>query len=482
MPVQEQPAAPAAPTVGPQPPENPFAEWAPSGEDKWGVQHAGHLLRRAAFGAKPEQLQTAQQQGMAPTVDGLFAFDTKSDVGGLNAFLEQAKGIYDIRRGAHLVAEWWYHRMVQTPFPLQERLALFWHDHFATSAAKVGRSDWMHDQIELFRTDGLGSFRDLVVKVGRQPAMLRWLDGHDSHKSNPNENYGREVMELFCLGVGHYEEADIGEVSRAFTGWQISNRDGAFRPDRFDEGEKTIFAGKPYATTGPMNDEAAVDAILKHPAAAKFIAGRLLQCFVHPEPHPEHVDHYAGRLLENGWQIGPTLKEMLKSRLFYSEWAYRSRIKSPVELAIGASFNMGSVPRADYLRRQCERMGQMLLYPPNVAGWSGGEVWINANTVMVRFEFCRDLAQEGFNEFASNRTVEFLNERDLKTADKIVNAYGSLLLDGRVPYDVRGRLLDYMTRGQDNQPTEFNFDGNAVRHKVRGMVQLLASSPQYQLA
>lgn len=479
--LEETPATPAPPAeakpTGPQPPAEPFAEWKPSDTDPWEAPHIGHLLRRATFGAKPGQIKTCREQGMPASVDAMFAFDPKSDVGGLNAFLEQARGLYDIRRGAHLVSEWWYHRMTHTPFPIQERMALFWHDHFATSASKVGRADWMHDQIELFRTDGLGSFRDLVVKVGRQPAMLRWLDGHNSHKSDPNENYGREILELFTLGVGHYTEKDIQELARCFSGWQISGREGRFNKDRWDAGEKTFFG-----QTGAFNDEQAVDVILAHEQAPKFIAGRLLQAFVHPEPHEAHINHYAGRLLHHKWNIGATLKEMLKSRLFYSEWAYRSGIKSPVVLAIGACFATGSMPRSSYLRRECERMGQMLLYPPNVAGWSGGRVWINANTVMVRFEFFRDLAQQGFNEFADNETYQFLNENDLKTADKIVNAYANLMLDGELPGSVRGRLLDYMTRGRDNEPTAFEFNGQFIGEKVRGMLQLLASTPHYQLA
>ena len=465
------------PPAGPQPPEDAYAEWQPSDAEKWDVRRCGHLLRRASFGASHETLHQAREAGMAASVDKLFDFDPASDVGGLNAFLDQARGLYDIRRGPHLVAEWWYHRMTHTPAPLQERVALFWHDHFATSAGKVGRADWMHDQIELFRTGGLGSFRDLLVAVGRQPAMLRWLDGNNSHKKDPNENYAREILELFALGVGHYEEKDIQELARAFTGWQIRNREGHHNPDRYDDGEKTVFG-----QTGTFNDEQAVDVILAHEQAPRFIAGRLLETFVHREPTDDQVGHYAGRLRHHGWQIGPVLKEMLKSRLFYSEWAYRSRIKSPVELAVGACFALGSTPRADFLRKSCERMGQMLLYPPNVAGWKGGENWINATTVMVRFEFCRDLAQGGFNEFVESGTQQQAFGRKLDTADKVVNAFAEVLLDGEIDGATRGRMLDYLTRGTDNRPAEFKLDGRGVNDKVRGMVQLLASAPQYQLA
>ncbi len=468
---------------GPQPPERPFEPHRhDDGSDKLSVRQAGHMLRRVEFAATPERLTEACEAGMKVALDRVFGFDPKTDVGGLNAFLDQAASMFDVRRNVGLVADWWFHRMTHSPKPLQERVALLWHDHFATSASKVRRADWMHDQIELFRTDGLGSFRDLVVKVGRQPAMLRWLDGENSHKASPNENYGREILELFCLGVGQYEEHDIQELARAFTGRRIAGRDSRFEKDRHDEGEKVVFAGTPYESRGTFDDEQAVDAILKHPAASRFIAKRLLQTFVHPQPFDEHVEHYAKRLRENEWHIGNTLREMVSSRLGVSRWAYRSRIKSPIEMVVGSCYAVQTRPRADYLRRAVERMGQKLLYPPNVAGWEGGQAWINSTTVIERFRFCRDLGSQGFNEFVNNGHYDFVNSRELDTASAVADAYGELLLDGEMPGDVRGRLLDYLSRDQQNKPSEFKRDSRIIREKIGGIVQLLASSPQYQLA
>lgn len=465
------------------PPENPFAPYAPDEKQPWTTRWAGHLLRRGAFGANAERLKMAREKGPAGTIEWLFAFDPATDVGGLNAFLDQAGSLFDIRRSPTYVVQWWFHRMIHTPAPLQEKLAVMWHDHFATGAGKVGRADWMHDQIELFRTGGLGSFRDLLVKVGRQPAMLRWLDGHGSHKSAPNENYGREIMELFSLGIGQYEEKDIQEVSRCFTGWLVDgSREAKFVEDRWDEGEKIIFEGKPFASKGPFNDEQAVDAILKHPEAPRYIARRLLSTFVHPEPLEEHIAHYGQRLLEHKWQIKPVLQEIFASRLFFSDWAYRSIIKSPVDLTVGGAIAVGGVPRADFLRQATALMGQSLLYPPDVSGWTGGKAWINANTVMTRFRFGNELALQGFNEFVSSPMYQELEERDIKTSPRLVNYFSDLLLDGDIPADARGQFLDYMNRDPNNQPSEFVFNYANVQAKGKGVVQLMMSIPHYQLA
>jgi hypothetical protein len=472
-----------APTaVGPTPPDNPFGEASRSDRSERVDRATGHLLRRAEFGSRPERLDAYKELTPQQRVDDIFDFDPKSDVGGLNQFLDNAKSLFDIRRNPPMVAEWWFHRMVNTPFPLQERIAVFWHDHFATSASKVGRSDWMADQIELFRTDGLGSFRDLLVKVGRQPAMLRWLDGNNSHKSNPNENYGREILELFAVGVGNYTEKDVQELARAFTGWQINGSSSRFHKERFDDGDKTLFAGKPYETKAKLDSESAVDAILKHPESARFIGRRLFQTFVHPEPTQEHVDHVAGRLRHHQWHVGNVLKELLKTRLMHSDWAYRSRIKSPVELVVGACYATGATPRAQYLREACARMGQSLLYPPNVAGWDGGQTWINATTVIERFRFGMNLGQHGFNEFVGSELRTFLTENDITTATGIIDKMGNLMLDGEVRPELRGRLLDYFARDSENKPTDFKLDGRGYSHKVRGGIQILASTPAYQLA
>ena len=468
---------PAPAPTGPQPPANPFEPYAASEAEPWNARRVGHLLRRAAFSPSAERLKLCKEKGPGGSIEWLFAYDPKSDVGGLNAFLAQASGIYDIRQSPALVAQWWFHRMIHTPAPLQERVALMWHDHFATSAAKVGVPQWMHDQIELFRTAGTGSFRDLLIAVCRQPAMLRWLDGHGSHKTKPNENYAREILELFALGVGHYTEQDIQELARCFSGWLITGGpQGVFDKARWDEGEKTVFGQK-----GAYNDEQAVDVILAHAQAPKYIAWRLLSTFVHPQPAQEHIDHYAGRLVAHQWNVGNVLKEIFASRLFYSDWAYRSIIKSPVDLCVGSAIAIGGVPRAEFLRQMCAAMGQSLLYPPDVSGWKGGQTWINANTVMVRFRFGMELARQGFGEFANSPLYQDLEKQEIKTSPKVVNYFGELLLDADLPAEARGKFLDYMNRDAKNQPAEFVFEPGYVQQKVRGLVQMMLSMPHYQL-
>ncbi len=252
--------------------------------------------------------------------------------------------------------------------------------------------------------------------------------------------------------------------------------------DVHDDGEKVLFAGKPYESRGNFNDEQAVDAILKHPAAPRFIARRLLQTFVHREPQDEHVEHYAARLLHHDWHIGSVLKEMLKSRLFHSDLAHRSRVKSPIELAVGACNATSAMPRSGFLRQATTQMGQQLLYPPNVAGWDGGEAWINATTVIERFRFCRDLGEHGFNSFVESRLHDYLQEAKLQDADDVIDALAVLMLDGDISDDLRGRMRDYMSLNRENKPEDFKLDGRRYNDKVRGLVQLLASSPVYQLA
>lgn len=479
-PASTRPAEQAAKPV-PRP-SGPFAPQPKARDPKIDARHCGHLLRRAAFGPTPDQYEHFLPMTPEERVDALFDFDPASDVGGLNAFREQARALFDIRRNINSVVEWWFHRMMQTPFPLQERVALFWHDHFATSGSKVGRADWMFDQTELFRTHGLGSFRELVLRVGRQPAMLRWLDGNNSRKGSPNENYGREIMELFCLGVGQYEERDIQELARAFTGWRIRGRSSDFNKGNHDDGEKVLFKGKPYEQRGNFNDEQAVDAILKHPAAPRFIARRLLETFVHREPSEEHVEYYANRLLAEDWQIRPVLKQMLASQFFHSEASHRARVKSPIELAVGACKAASANPRAGFLRDTTGRMGQRLLFPPNVAGWEGGAAWINSTTVIERFRFCRQLGEHGFNEFVESGLRSYLQGSKLQSADDVIDALAVLMLDGEIDDDLRVRMRDYMNLNRENKPEDFRLDGRRYNDKVRGLVQLLASSPVYQLA
>jgi uncharacterized protein (DUF1800 family) len=429
-----------------------------------------------AFGATPEDLDRFVGKSPAETVDQLLGYDPDDDP--LDAQLQQIIGLISLNRIEN-VQDWWFFRMMNSPRPAQERVALFWHNHFATSAGKVDQPILMHNQIELFRKRGLGSFRELLVAVTRDPAMLIWLDGRYNRKGKPNENYGREVMELFTLGIGNYTENDVKQLARAFTGWSLKGTEASFDPKQFDDGSKEIFGQH-----GTFNDEQAVGLLLTQPAAPRFIARSLLKEFVHPHPTEEQVNHYAGLVVAHDWEIKPVLQEMLTSRLFYSEWAYRAKIKSPVDIVIGGAKGLpGAKPTTSFLRDATAKMGQNLLYPPTVKGWDGEESWINANTVLLRFNFGLALAEQRGQDFAARADLDaWLKKHDLKSADDIINHFTRLYLDGRISGEANAKLQQYVANDPSKKPKPFELTPISVSTKIRGILHLIMSMPEFQLA
>ncbi len=411
------------------PPPDPYSAFAASAEQPWNTARAAHLMRRVGFGAGFDRIQSLLTKSPQEAIDSLFDFDAENDP--LDALAEQLVGFFNPNQ-INSQQEWWLYRILNTTRPLQEKMALVWHNHFATSANKVQNFPMMANQIALFRKQGLGSFRDLLVAVGHDPAMLVWLDGNTNRKGSPNENYGREVMELFTLGVGNYTEKDVQELARAFTGWHIDGNGeaskGSFNPKQFDDGEKTIF-GK----TGKFDSESAVDLLLEQPAASRHQARRLLKEFVHPNPTDEQIQHYADRLVAEKWNIKTVLREMVGSRLFFSDWAYRSKIKSPIELVVGGVNEVGGKASTTFLREQTMKMGQALMAPPNVKGWDGERTWINANTVLLRFNFGQTLSTQRGDYFPRRADVEsWLSKHKIKSGQDIVDHFAALFLDGNV--------------------------------------------------
>lgn len=455
-----------------------FDAFVPADDEPWDVRRVNHLFRRAGFGPDAAAVDANLKLSPKDAIDRLFSFDPSVDP--FAGLVEQLEGFVRMN-DASQVAQWWIFRMINTPNPLQEKIALFWHNHFATAVPKVYNPRFMFDQIELFRRMGLGSFRELLIEVGRDPAMLIWLDGKDSRKGKPNENYGREVMELFTLGVGHYSEQDVKELARAFTGWRIENDKAVFNPKTFDDGEKTILGEK-----GRFDSESAVDLLLKQPVAAKWIATKLLREFLHPEPAQEYIDHYARRLIENNWMIGATLKELLSSRLFFSDAMYRAKIKSPAELCVGGvraiDGGNGRV-NTQFVYDHMVRMGQQLLSPPTVKGWSGDTMWINASTTMLRFNFGQRLASQRDQDF-TRRTgfVGWLKQNNIVDAESLVDYYARILLDDDLSADARSRFLSYVNLDEKGNVKKFEITDRSVETKGKGLLHLMMSMPEYQLA
>jgi uncharacterized protein (DUF1800 family) len=454
------------------PPSDPFSPFVPSASEPFDHRRLCHLLRRAALGVSTQRLQSRSGQTPSQVIDSLTAYDPADDrpyaelLAGLGGALSPIYNAEDAQK-------WWLMRMLDTPRPFQERIALFWHNHFATSTGKVRQSALVSRQIDLFRRQGLGNFRDLLLAVTKDAAMLLWLDGSKNKTGRPNENYAREVMELFTLGIGNYTEKDVQELARAFTGWQVLDETVEFVPIAFDDGSKTVLG-----TTATLNTESAIDLLLNQPAAPRHIARKLLKEFVHPDPSQDHVEHYAARLLHHRWEIKPVVKELLASRLFFSDYAWRSKIKSPCELVVGSMLALDAVRDAAAAQVSMNSMGQALLAPPSVKGWDGGEVWINANTILHRYNFALDL----LDRQDAKRAVARFEQQNLRTPEQIVDHLAAVLLDGALPSQARTGFLENLKQDENAKPWTFKLTPESFEHRVRGVAHLMMCMPQYQLA
>ncbi len=378
--------------------------WEPftaSPDRPWSNRLAAHLFRRAGFGGSISEINTAQKAGLQPTIDHLF---NASNADSYNEEMATAGRLVSGGQDSKSLAAWWLLRMVQTPCPLIEKMTLFWHGHFATGAEKVNDARAMLQQNILLRKHALGPFEPLVQQISRDVAMLVYLDSEDNRKTRPNENYARELMELFCLGTGNYTEHDIKEIARCFTGWTVQRKKFNFNPYQHDNQPKSLLG-----ETGNFDGNDAVQIVLQQDAATRFIARKLIRFFVFEgdDISDKLVEPLANELRESGFDIGQTVRTILTSQLFFSETAIGRKIKSPVELAVGflrffdASVNMQA------LSNRLERLGQLPLYPPNVKGWDGGRAWINASTILERANLIFDIVNRGDTKLRAGNWIQW---------------------------------------------------------------------------
>ena len=286
------------------------------------------------------------------------------------------------------VAYWWANRMVQTRHPLEEKMALFWHGHFAVNEAKVRDYRKTLGQLELFHKYGTGNFRDLLIAVAEDPAMLSFLDAGVNVKGAPNENFAREIMELFTMGVGNYSEKDVREGARAFTGWNYVDLQFVVHKEQHDDGPKTFLG-----STGNFDGVDVMDIILKQPVTSRFIAGKIYRFFVRQELTPEVQEKLGAVLRSNNYNIAPLLETIFLSRDFYSPASVGTQIKSPVQLAISTYKKLGltEVPGVPDFNIATGMLGQRLFSPPTVAGWSEGRSWMTPGLLLERGNFIRDV-------------------------------------------------------------------------------------------
>jgi hypothetical protein len=400
----------------------------PLAASDWTYARARHLLERAGFGATPDEIARVAAMPPQQAVDWLVDYE-KTDNGALAPFDES--GIWDpgmdpfppsraeavrlarehgeglgekvLPAGAQrrlqpvvdkffysLMANgietqrlglWWANRMLTTKRPLEEKLTLFWHGHFATGENKVRDYRMMLQQNLMFRAHASGNFRDLLVGLLKDPAMLVFLDNGENIKTHPNENFGRELLELFTMGVGNYSERDVREAARAFTGWTNDVLVFKLNTQQHDSGVKT-FLGR----TGPLGGEEIIDIILAQPVTAEFVAAKLYRFFVREEI-AESTKVALGRTFrDSGYQLKPLVKRILLSRDFFSEPSMATQIKSPVHLVVSTYKKLGlkELPTIPDFGRMTAGLGQALYDPPNVAGWAGGRTWITPSTLLER--------------------------------------------------------------------------------------------------
>jgi Protein of unknown function (DUF1800) len=442
--------------TGPAQWQNDLAPIAPS---DWNYDFAAHLLERAGFGGTPQEIQALARLTPAEAVRQLVHFQNIENPlppfehsgihdPGLEPFPEsrpavtklakekgEALGIkvkpgsdrpiqpivneffYWLRASVletQRVSYWWANRMVATRRPLEEKMALFWHGHFAVNESKVRDYRKMLGQLDLFYKHGTVNFRDLLIAEAKHPAMLSFLDAGVNVKGAPNENFAREIMELFTMGVGNYSEKDIREGARAFTGWNFVDLEFVVNKDQHDDGQKT-FLGK----SGNFDGVQVIDIILQQPVTARFIAGKIYRYFVRQDLSPE-LQEKLGTVLRNAnYNLAPLLEAIFLSRDFYSPASVGTQIKSPVQLAVSTFRKLGlnEAPGVPDFNVATGTLGQRLFAPPTVAGWAEGRSWITPGLLLERGNFARDILFPDINFVPPDRANPSADVRIV--ADKI---------------------------------------------------------------
>ena len=378
-----------------------------------------HLMRRIGFGGSKEEIDQLTNKSYDDAVD--FLMDNSDENPVPTDLLRRYQIDLSDVRSVNSSGAFWMYRLAHSKFPFDDKVALFWHRVFATGQNKLIQGKVMTTQIDMFKKHGLGSFENLLIELSKDPAMIMWLDNQDNHKDNINENYGREILELFSMGVGNYSEEDIKECSRAFTGWTVENmpymaikmRNNTARPFgyvawqfKFDQNDHDFGEKEFLGEKGNFNGEDIVKIICKQKATAKYLARHIYHFFVKDElpvpqwPHEEPVDPDAVNFImnsyfKNNYNIKETLRDLFKSKYFRNENIYYKRIKSPAELVVNSVRLSGGfeIPSEEVYKATISSglMGQPLLNPTSVEGWQGGEEWINTGSVIERINFCSDV-------------------------------------------------------------------------------------------
>ncbi|MFD2258058.1 DUF1800 family protein [Luteolibacter algae] len=499
----------------------------PKATGTWTKAEARHLLNRAGFGGSPDEISRFHALGREAAVDVLLnpeesikAFPMPewadlesalakshehlverqemmekiktlpSDEGAKLRRMIQGERQKEVRRQGIEAQGWWFRRMLRTQAPLREKMTLFWHDHFATSAQKVREPMFLMNQNALFREHATGNFRDLTQAIVRDPAMMLYLDLPRSSREKPNENFAREVMELFTLGEGNYTETDVREAARAFTGYVLNRRTGEVTQNvtRWDGSEKTLFG-----RSGRFNGTDVVKLIFRKDECANFMAGKLWEFFVYENPGPTIQISLGDSLRKNDYEIAPVLREIFLSEEFYRENSRAVQIKSPIQYLVQMlkELELEEPPPSLPILGQTQ-LGQQLFMPPNVAGWDWGKAWINTNTLLARYNLAGMVTKGGLGD---NRTgkmrlgkmrgrrsrqgkstapdyASLVAERDRQDVSRLVDGLIGRFFSMPIPEKARTSFIEYAEekRGVAFTDTELG-----------ELCHLMLSTPYYQL-
>ena len=470
-----------------------------------------HLMRRAGFGASRDELDAYAAKGYQATVEELLdagAAPRSMPEDLIRRYHHDHSAMFEsLGSGAS-----WLYRIISTTAPLQEKMVLFWHGIFATAYSKVTQGKVLMDQMRMFRRYGTGSFRTLLVELSKTPAMIVWLDNQDNHKGAINENFGRELLELFSMGVGSYSEQDIKECARAFTGWTVANtrytevlarRNSIwpygkigwrfeYRADDHDDGEKEFLGER-----GRFNGEDIIDIICRQPATARFISRHMYHFFVADEPpvpqwpdtpprDPEAIELLSQAYFDSDYDIRSMLRVMFNSDFFRSEESRYAKIKSPAELVAGVLRLTGEFqqPRRQIIDRNSQMgyMGQQLLNPPTVEGWHQGLEWIDSGTLVERLNFAAqqlgDREKPGVKAMIEEITAV---GDEIVSPDRLVDACLDRLGAVSVSEDTRSALVELALKEGDLHLGTTGPD-EAAQKRVAKMLQLIAATPEFQRA
>jgi len=469
------------------------------------IRLIAHLMRRAGFGANREQIGMHANAGYQNTVEALLnpGEEDRMDDHLIRRFHPELSGMM----GPNAPGQNWLYRMATTSAPLREKMALFWHGIFATGYAKVIHGKALSDQTRMFRTFGMGSFKDLLIQLSKDPAMIIWLDNQDNHNGAINENFGRELLELFTMGVGNYTERDIKECARAFTGWTIANREYMelrsqrdsdwpygriawhfkYHPEDHDDGEKEFLGQR-----GRFNGEDIIHIICQQEATARFISRHLYSFFVSDEPpipewrytpptNPEAIDELTRVYFDSNYDISAMLRALFNSSYFQSQDSWYSKVKSPVELVAGVLRLTGEFnrPRREIIDRyfQASYMGQFLNNPPSVEGWHQGTDWLDTGTLVERVNFASQQIGD-----STKPGIQAMIERIASTPNSVASPENliSVCLEEMgvisVEEDTMKVLIDFASQGHD-QPINASNDGS---QRISATLQMVASTKEFQ--